>query len=267
MDQDLLARLKRHEVLEALRAGERVDGRDFEEFRPIELRTDVISKANGSALIHLGNTQLVVGVKLEVGTPYPDTPDEGALAVNAELVPLADPTFEPGPPDENAIELSRVVDRGIRESEMINLKSLCIQEGEHCWVTFVDIHVLDHDGNLFDASLLASVAALHRTRVPRAEVVDDEVEVDETETTPLEVRDFPVSVTLALVDEHLLVDPCLDEEVVMDARITVTVTEEGRICAVQKGERGSLPEHLLDDAIDLAVKKAEEIRRVAKAQL
>ncbi|WP_456436513.1 exosome complex protein Rrp42 [Methanopyrus sp.] len=267
MDLDLLARIKRHEVLAAIKAGERIDGRDFEEFRPIEVRAGVISKANGSALVRLGNTQLVVGVKLEVGRPYPDSPNEGALAVNAELVPLADPSFEPGPPDENAIELSRVVDRGIRESEMIDLKELCIKEGEHCWVTFVDIHILDHDGNLFDASMIGSVSALSITEVPKAKVMDDEVKVIEENTEPLAINDFPISVTIARVGEYLLVDPCLEEEIIMDTRLTVTVTESGEVCAVQKGEFGDLPEHLLEDAIDLAAKKAEEVRRTVKAQL
>ncbi len=267
LDLDLLAKIKRHEVLSMIRTGERIDGRDFDEFRPIEVRTGVISKANGSALVRLGNTQLVVGVKLEVGTPFPDTPDQGALAVNAELVPLADPTFEPGPPDENAIELSRVVDRGIRESKAIDLEELCIVEGEHCWVVFVDIHVLDHDGNLFDASLMGSVAALATAEVPEVEVEDDEVEVIEDETRPLPFRDFPISVTVAKIEDHVLVDPCLEEEIVMDARMTVTTNERGDVCAVQKGDKGEFPPKAFEEALEMAVKKSKEIRRTVKAQI
>ena len=43
-------------------------------------------------------------------------------------MPLADPTAEPGPPGEDVIELARVVDRGIRESGMVDLKQLVLEK-------------------------------------------------------------------------------------------------------------------------------------------
>ena len=47
-----------------------------------------------------------------------------------ELVPFASPMFESGPPREDAIELARVVDRGIRHSEIVDKKKLCITPGK-----------------------------------------------------------------------------------------------------------------------------------------
>ncbi len=160
MPEDILVDIKRDYVLSKLRDNERIDGRGFDEFRNVEIIPNVIEKAEGSALVKLGDTQVVVGVKMQPGEPYPDTPDRGVIIVNAELVPLASPTFEPGPPDENSIELARVVDRGIRESEAVDLSKLVIEEGEKVWIVFVDIHALDDDGNLLDASALAAIAAL-----------------------------------------------------------------------------------------------------------
>ncbi|MEM5867136.1 MAG: RNA-binding protein, partial [Candidatus Aenigmatarchaeota archaeon] len=141
-------------VLEMLEKGVRIDGRKFEEFRKIEVQQNIVKNAEGSALVKLGETQVMVGVKLELGEPFEDAADEGILIVNAEFSPLASPDFEAGPPGEDAIELARVVDRGIRSSECIDLKSLCLEPGKIVWCVYLDIHILNHKGNLLDASAL-----------------------------------------------------------------------------------------------------------------
>ncbi len=122
-----VAKLEQKTVVDLIAKGNRIDERGHDSYRPITIQTGVIEKANGSAQIFLGKTRVLVGIKVETGEPFADTPEEGVLTVNAELVPLAHPSFEPGPPDENAIELARVIDRGIRESKAIDLKALCLQ--------------------------------------------------------------------------------------------------------------------------------------------
>src|SRR2546428_7608514 len=82
------------------------------------------------------------------------------------LILMASPTCEAEPPRPEAIELARVVDRGIRESKMVNMEKLCITPKEKVWILFIDIHVLDYDGNLFDACSYAAVAALASTIAP-----------------------------------------------------------------------------------------------------
>ena len=133
----IITNIKRRRMEQLISEGKRADGRDLMEYRPITIEKGFIERAEGSARVRLGRTEVAVGVKIEVESPFPDTPEEGILMVNAELVPLASPTFEPGPPDENAIELARVVDRGIRESKAIDLKKLCIVPGEKVFTVFV----------------------------------------------------------------------------------------------------------------------------------
>jgi len=108
----------------------------------------------------------MVGVKLEVGEPYPDTPDEGTIIVGAELLPLSNPEFELGPPGIQAIELARVVDRGIRESKALDFRKLCIEPGKKIWMVIIDICPINDAGNLFDASSLAALAALQDAKYP-----------------------------------------------------------------------------------------------------
>ncbi len=109
--EEIISKLERRKLQSLLLRGERIDGRKTMEYRPIEIETNIISKAEGSAKISLGDTIAIAGVKAEIGIPYPDTPNQGAIIINTEFLPLASPTFEPGPPDENAIEVARVVDR------------------------------------------------------------------------------------------------------------------------------------------------------------
>ena len=88
-------------VTNLVKNGERTDGRAFDEYREISLETGVIEKAEGSARVKIGNTQIVIGAKPQIGSPFSDTPNVGVLMTNTELLPMAAPNFESGPPDEN----------------------------------------------------------------------------------------------------------------------------------------------------------------------
>ena len=257
MPDDILVEIKKDYVLSKLRDGERIDGRKLDEIRPIEIQTGLIAKAEGSALVRLGNTMVVAGVKMQPGEPFPDAPDQGIIITNAELVPLASPTFEPGPPDENAIELARVVDRGIRHSEAVDLSKLCIEEGERVWIIFIDIWALDDDGNLMDASALAAISALLNTTVPaeRFEVGND---------FPLPVRDLPVAITSLVFEDKILVDPCLDELSIGKNTITITTDQNDNVVSIQKSGPFLLSESTFDRLIDLSIEKAKEVRELLR---
>ena len=84
--------------------GKRFDSRKLEEFREIIIEKDVSIKAEGSVRVKLGKTEVLVGVKLGVDTPYADTPTKGNFMVSAEMLPLSSSRFESGPPKFDAIE-------------------------------------------------------------------------------------------------------------------------------------------------------------------
>ncbi|MFP3985270.1 MAG: exosome complex protein Rrp42 [Candidatus Bathyarchaeia archaeon] len=257
----MVIRVKQKQIAQLMDKGKRLDGRGLTDYREIEVERGVIEKAEGSARILLGKTEVLVGVKIEVGEPFPDTPDEGVLTVNAELVPLASPTFEPGPPDENAIELARVVDRGIRESKAIDLKKLCLDPGKKVIVVFIDVYVLNHDGNLIDASSVAALAALLNTKMFKYDVEDGEVKV-KLGYTPLPMQNYPIAITFAKINDKLAVDPWLEEEQVMDARLTMSLGKDGKICAIQKGGTGHFTAEQILEVARLAKDKASEIRKL-----
>jgi len=260
MSSTIVARVKQRQIGQLISRGKRLDGRGLTDYREVQLEMGVIERAEGSALVRLGKTEVMVGVKIEVGEPFPDVPDEGVLTVNAELVPLASPTFEPGPPDENSIELARVVDRGIRESKAIALEELCVEPGKKVFIVFVDVYVLNHDGNLIDASAIAALAALLNTKVCNYEVKEGEIKT-KPGYSPLPIRNYPIAVTFAKINDKLVVDPWLEEEQVMDARLTITLEKDGKICAVQKGGYGYFTTRQISEASKIAQEKAEELRK------
>jgi exosome complex component RRP42 len=260
----VVEQLKRVQMNELLAKGKRLDGRGLLDTRELKVFTNVIEKAEGSARVMLGNTEVIAGVKVNLGTPFPDTPDKGLLVVSAEVLPLASPYAEPGPPDENTIELARVTDRGVRESGMIDVGKLVLQEGKWVYAVFVDVSILNVDGNLFDAVSAATVAALLTARIPKYELNEGEEPKRTEEKIPLPIQTVPIAVTMAKIGDYLLVDPTSEEEAVMEARITLVSDDRGNICAGQKGLPGSLSVDQVIFAASTAKLKGEQIRSVVK---
>jgi len=254
MARSIISDIKRDHIQKLIAKGKRVDERSWDEFREISVQTDFSENAEGSARVKMGNTDVLVGVKLGMGSPFSDTPDKGVLTTSAELIPLASPTFESGPPGEHAIELARVVDRGIRESGMIDVEALCITPGEEVWICFLDIYVLDYDGNLFDACSLGSVAALKSAMVPASRY-------DKGEDYPLPTSCTPISCTAVQIENSILFDPTLDEEKIAAARLTVTTDENGDIRAMQKGLNGSLTRDQITTIIETACRLGQDLRK------
>jgi exosome complex component RRP42 len=262
MTSSIVVRIKKKRIVELLASGKRSDGRGLNEYRNIQIDSGIIERAEGSARVRLGKTEVVVGVKISTGAPFSDVPDKGVLTVNAELVPLASPDFEPGPPGEDAVELARVVDRGIRESKAIDLEKLCVESGKLVFVIFVDVYVLNHDGNLIDASALAALAALMNTKMFKYEVQDCEI-VKKPGYTPLPIVDYPIAVTFAKIGDKIIMDTEIDEEQVMDARLTMTLNKDGHICAIQKGGgSGYFTKEEILEATKIALEKTEELRKL-----
>jgi exosome complex component RRP42 len=251
----LTSSIKRDYLHKLAKKGKRQDGRDLFQYRNITIETNLISKAEGSARVKIGNTQVVVGIKMDIGEPYPDTPESGVITTAAELNPLASPDFESGPPREDAIELARVVDRGIRESEVIELDKLCVEPNEKIWIVFIDIHIIDYDGNLFDAASLAALAAILTAKVPakRFELGED---------YPLPVKDPPISCTSVKFNDVMIMDPSLDEEEIADARITVATDSNGHIRAMQKGLNGSFTIDEIKKIIKVSLDNGVKIRKI-----
>jgi exosome complex component RRP42 len=261
----VIDQLKKAQILELLEQGKRIDGRALDEPREISIEINAIPKANGSARVYLGDTDVLCGVKIQPDRPFPDMGDKGLFMCTAELLPLSHPTVETGPPRDDVIELARVVDRGIRESHMVDVAQLVIEKDKSVVGVFADIVSIDYDGNLFDACSYAATAALLTSKTPTWEMVDDKPSVVEGGEKQLPITTIPVSVTMAKIGNHIVVDPNGDEWASMSARVTITTDSDGNICALQKGGSDGFTQEEINQCGDLSIKIGAKIRTQLKS--
>ena len=203
----------------------RFDGRGLLDFRELEIILDISNKAEGSVRVKLGKTDVVVGVKLGIGEPYPDSPDKGNLMCTGELLPLASSKFESGPPGFRAIELGRLVDRAIRESGMIDLSKLVITPGEKVWTIFIDIYPINDDGNLIDVANIAAIGALKNAKMLK---LDEKGNIDYSArkgALPVSKETYPISISFFKLGDAIFLDPTAEEEEAAEARITFGVSK------------------------------------------
>jgi len=222
----------REHIIKLLNTGIRLDGRKLTEYRkPIEVEQGVVKTAEGSARVKIGETDVMVGVKLE----------------------------ELGPPGIQAIELARVVDRGIRESKALDFRKLCITPKEKIWMVIIDICPINDAGNLFDASSLAALAALKNAAYPKFD--GEKVDYKEKTSKKLDLEKTPIAVTVIKIGDKFIVDPDIEEEKAVDARLTVSSIEDGTLCAMQKGGDYPLTTEDIDKMLDIGIEKAKELRK------
>lgn len=248
--------------------GKRFDGRKLTEHRPISIEYNISNKAEGSARVRLGKTEVIVGIKLAVGEPYPDSPDKGNLSVSGDLLPLASPRFQAGPPEFPAIELPRLVDRAIRDSGMIDFKQLVIKEGEKVWTLFIDVYPINDDGNLIDAASIGAMAALKRTVIPALDK-DGKIDHDKESKQKLVVskETAPLSFSFFKLGNSIIVDPTREEEECCETRVTFGLSKwNGKymINSCQKAGEIAFSQNEINTIMDLLPKKFDEVNESLK---
>lgn len=255
--------INKEAIVHLAAAGKRLDARKLDEYRqPLNVETNISWTAEGSARVQIGDTVIMAGVKLEIEKPYNDTPNDGGIMVNVELLPLSSPEYEPGPPSIKAVELARVIDRGIREAQAIDMKKLCIIPGEKAWFVIIDLITINDAGNLFDAAGLASLAALKSARFPVVDKETGAIDYKQKTDTTLPLRKEPLPVTIYKINGNLFVDPTRQEEETAQARLTVATDSRGLISAMQKGGSEPLTINEIKSMVEIALEKAAYLREL-----
>ncbi|PIO06154.1 RNA-binding protein [Candidatus Micrarchaeota archaeon CG08_land_8_20_14_0_20_59_11] len=256
----ILDEVKEAYVRDLLAKGSRADGRQLLQYRKVKVTKGAYPNAEGSALAEIGDTKVAAGVKFDAAIPFPDRPQEGVFMVNSEFPILAHPAFEPGPPNENSIELARVVDRGIRSAEVIDLKSLVLEEGKVLGI-FVDLYVLDHSGNLIDCAALAAMAALADAKVPKYDAETKKLLRDQP-VGALPIAHKIVTCSFEKIGSKILADGTDEEEIASDGRYTIATADSKTICATQKSGAAGFTRQEIVKMMDIALEKGEELRKL-----
>ena len=248
--------IKTDYIKDLIKDGKRADDRGLLDYREIKVTKDYIPNADGSALVQMGDTKVLSGVKFNLMKPFSDRPKEGVFMVNSEFCVLAHPEYYPGPPSIKAIELARVVDRGIRSAECIDVKKFYLEEDKVLGI-FVDLYVLDNCGNLQDASALAAMAALKNTKVPKYE--DGAIVRGEYEGQ-LELTRSVASCTFEQINGKLVIDATEPEELASEGRMTWGVSDGDLACSGQKSGRAGLSKDDLMQTLDITIEKSAWLR-------
>jgi len=261
----IIPKIRKNAILTFLSRGTRVDERSFDSPREINIKTDLIPNANGSSYVELGKTKVLAGIKVEPGTPFPDTPQEGNLIVSVEFLPHASPVFEPGPPDERAVELARIIDRSLRDVRAIDLSKMVITPGRKVWNIFIDIYVVDYDGNMIDASSIATMLALLTAKIPKVSTTETgEIIISEEKSENIPVKKKVVTATIAKItdentgNKYYIADPSLEEEMIADTLVTIAFSEDGLITGMQKSGLSSIHSDDIPKILNMSRKLAEK---------
>eukprot|EP01098_Paradermamoeba_levis_P010949 TRINITY_DN4630_c0_g1_i8.p1 TRINITY_DN4630_c0_g1~~TRINITY_DN4630_c0_g1_i8.p1 ORF type:complete len:259 (-),score=74.83 TRINITY_DN4630_c0_g1_i8:268-957(-) len=202
MKKDQLISINEREFLiKALKEGFRIDSRKPFDFRSLKIG---FGDKYGEVEVRLGQTRVYAVVTSEIVEPFPDRPTEGFFNFNVEFSPMADPNFEVGRPGEAAIELGRVIERGLRESRAIDTEALCILAKKKVFSIRCDIHILDNCGNLIDCASIATITALLHFRREEVSVSGDNITVHsmaDRDPIPLSIHHIPVCVTFAFFED------------------------------------------------------------------
>lgn len=232
----------------------RPDGREFDKLRPNAINVGSITTADGSAIVKVGNTNVVCGIRAELAKPKASTPDQGFLVPTIELTPLCSPKYRTGSSNEDAELYSAALNDILINADCLDLKKLCIYKEKLVWCLYCDISCLDHDGCVIDASLIAVIAALRNLKLPKVSY-DAEIEkisVDTSIKESIEVKSSPVSTTLMVFDDNVIItDPTAEEESLSSCILTIAVCN-GEVCYILKP--GGTPFN--SEQMDLCIKRA-----------
>ncbi|CAA0813223.1 Protein ECERIFERUM 7 [Striga hermonthica] len=256
----------------ALLSDLRIDGRGPFDYRSLTIQ---FGSEDGSSEVKLGQTRVMGFVTSQLVQPYRDRPNEGTLAIFTEFSPMADPSFEVGRPGEFAVELGRIIDRGLRESRAVDTESLCVVAGKWVWSIRVDLHILDNGGNLVDAANIAALTALLTFRRPECTLGgEDGQEVtihppEVREPLPLIVHHLPIAVTFAFIgaESTVVIDPSHFEEAVMGGKLTATLNTNGDVCAIQKAGGEGVIQSVIMQCLRIASVKAGDITTKIKKEV
>ncbi|NXX90886.1 EXOS7 protein, partial [Centropus bengalensis] len=244
----------------------RVKKKSCEDYRCAEVETDVVSNKKKTARVKLGHTDILVGVKAEMGTPKLEKPEKKKLEFFVDCSANATPEFEGRGGEELGSEIASTLNNVFSSEGTVDLKSLCINPREHCWVLYVDVLLLQCGGNLFDAISIAVKAALFNTRIPKVRVLEDEEGSKEIELSDdpydcirLNVDNVPCIVTLSKIGYRHVVDATLQEQACCLASLLISVTSKGTFTSMKKVGKGSLDPESIFEMMETAKKVGKSL--------
>ncbi len=235
----------------------RPDQRAITELRSIEIIPNFISSAEGSALIRLGETQVICTASVDDGVPsFQKGSGRGWITSEYAMIPRATSTRTArestrGRPSGRTMEIQRLIGRSLRA--VVDMEAL----GER--TVWIDCDVIRADGGTRTASVTGSLVALglaiQKLQTQRALKVN-----------PL--KDYLAAISVGIVGEEILLDLSYAEDSSAEVDMNVVMTGSGRLVETQataEGHTFSLED--LNKLIELARPAINHLVEVQKSIL
>ncbi|MCY7617653.1 ribonuclease PH [Bacillus pumilus] len=234
----------------------RLDERQYDELRKVEIEAGYIKHPEGSVLISSGNTKVICNASIEDRVP-PFLRGEGKGWITAEYSMLPRATAQrtmressKGKVTGRTMEIQRLIGRALRA--VVDLEKL----GER--TIWIDCDVIQADGGTRTASITgAFVAMTLAIQKLRAEGV--------IKQNP--ITDYLAAISVGIDSQQgLLLDLNYEEDSSAEVDMNVIMTGAGRFVELQgTGEEATFSREQLNGLLDLAEKGIKELIEKQKA--
>ncbi len=220
--------------------GRRVDGRKFNELRPIRIEVGVLKNADGSAYIEHGGNKIVVAIygPKETHPKFMALPDRAILRCRYHMAPYSTEERKPPQPSRREIELSKVIREALEPAIKL----------EEFPRTAIDVYieVLQSDGGSRGAGITAASVALADAGIP--------------------MKDLVVGCAAGKVDGQIVLDLNDLEDKEGEADLPVAIMPNiGQITLLQMD--GLLTIDEFKKALDLAIEGCKKIHQIQREAL
>ena len=234
----------------------RIDGRENDQLRPVEILPGINRFAEGSCLIRCGNTHVLCTASVEERTP-PHVPEgEGWVTAEYSMLPRANRErsrrdISKGKLSPRSAEIQRLVGRALRAA--VDLKKLGAR------TIPIDCDVLQGDGGTRTASVTGVFVALSYACWKL---------VEEGVIPEMPITTCVAAVSAGIVDDVPMLDLCYEEDSSAMVDLNCVMNHEGEIIELQgTGEGRAFTIAEQRQLVDLCAKGIREIQAIQKAVL
>ena len=228
---------------------QRIDGRNGDELRSITIDSSLQQYAEGSVLISTGNTKVLCSASVEDRVPpFLKGSGSGWVTADYSMLPRATNTRNRRERDTGKIngrsqEIQRLIVRSLRWiTDLSILVELTIQ---------IDCDVIQADAGTRTASINGGFIALSQAI---------NLLINQNKITSIPILNNVCAVSIALIGDDLLLDPCYEEDFNADVDFNIVMTDEKQLIEIQGGtEAGPFSTDKIPQIIDLATKGTSEI--------
>ncbi len=232
-------KISEEEFRRIMESGKRVDGRAWDELRPIKIRIGVTERAEGSALFEMGKTRVLCVVRgpMECIPSHIADPERAILDVAYRMATFSTEERKSPTPSRREIELSKIIREALEPA-------LFLEEYPRMMIKVYCL-VLQADAGTRTASINAASLALAHAGIP--------------------MRDLVTSVAVGYCYGKIVVDLCsVEDELCADVPIAMMPSYR-KITLLQADHR--LPIDRLPEILEIGTKAIDKIYQLQKRAL